>query len=112
MTFLVDALAAYRLTVLVVRDEIMSGPRNAVREWANRRRPTSEKIADALYLPVRHPKIAYLVECPWCVGVYAGLGVVAFRRLVPRLADPILRGLAVSAIVGLVAETEMAITAD
>lgn len=112
MTFLVDALAAYRLTILVVRDEITSGPRNAVLEWANQRRPTTEKIADALHLPVRHPKIAYLVECPWCVGVYAGIGVVALRRLAPRLADPLLRGLAAAAVVGLIAETETAITAS
>ena len=66
--------ATWRITRLITQDEIA----RPVRAEVHRRWPGS--------------KIAYLVECPYCVSVWAGLAVAS--GLVP---DVVIRGLAFSA---------------
>lgn len=73
---MVDGLAAYRLTRLVVDDEITSG----LRETAYR----------------VHPKCGYLVNCPHCTGVWASAAIAS--GLVP---DRVKWGLALAALVSL-----------
>lgn len=60
----VDGLAAWRLTHLVVKDEFppVKAARDAVLDHFG---PDSS--------------ISYLVGCPYCVGVWAGLAVKALR---------------------------------
>lgn len=83
--FLVDALAAYRLTMLATRDDLTEPLRGLVDER-------------------RHPVLADFVECPWCVGMYvAGLVVVA-RRIAPRWWGPVATALAYSGVTGFLAE--------
>lgn len=79
----VDALAAFRLTRLVTTDRITAGLRDRVRP-------------DTL--------AGELVRCSWCTGVWVAFGVVAARRLVPKVWAPIGDALAVAAVVGLVAD--------
>jgi hypothetical protein len=62
---LVDTLAVARITRLVVADTITED----VRTWA------------ALRLQVRgHEKVAYLLECPWCAGMWVSLAVALAHR--------------------------------
>lgn len=89
MDELLDALATYRLTKLVIEDKIL------------------EPIRDRLF--DRYPpstQIGYLLTCPWCVSMWAGIAVVASRRVSPRLWPAAARALAFSAVTGLVAEHE------
>lgn len=56
--------------------------------------------------PVTVPKAAELITCRWCAGMWVSLGVVAARRLAPRLWDPLARALAFSAGAALLAALE------
>jgi hypothetical protein len=80
---IVDGLAAYRLTRLVTVDELP--PVRAAREKIIER---SER---------RRGHLAYLVTCPYCTGVWVGLGVMAARRAAGRQWGPVGYGLALAA---------------
>lgn len=136
----VAVLAAYRLTVLVVYDEITRPLREQVRDlWLqpredhaaavaevdkveNETRITSIQCAcgveftapvDARILwkqhvaeqPTRHPRLAVLVECPWCVSVWMGALVAATGLLWAHCTwwQIIAGGLAIAAVAGPVA---------
>ncbi len=80
----VDALAAYRLTRLATTDAIADVPRTALQR--------------------RSVFLLDLLNCPWCTSVWVSFGVVAARRSVPRLWDPVATALALSAVAGFIAE--------
>jgi hypothetical protein len=112
---LVDALAAYRLTRLVTADVITEKLRDAfVREQYARRAGAEVDTASPVGLPwaqfAEHdgnaPKLATLVTCRWCAGMWISFGVIAARRLTPRLWDPIAKALACSAAAALIARLE------
>lgn len=69
LDLLVDALAAWRITHLVIADAFppVDRARQKVMTWFG---PDSS--------------VTYLVQCPYCVGVYAGAAVAAARMLAPR----------------------------
>ena len=75
-----DALAVWRLTRLATRDTITARPR----DWATGRSRFLEG----------------LLACPWCTSVWVAAGVVAARRLVPGLWEPVAEVLAASAVAG------------
>lgn len=52
------------------------------------------------------PKLAYLLTCPWCVGMYVAGAVVVLDRRPPRWWPAIRRALAVSAAAGILAGWE------
>lgn len=87
----VGTLATYRLTKLVVSDEITSDLREKV----------FEKFG-----PPEENKVSYLVTCPHCVSIYAGAAVAFSRMMAPRVAEPVLELLAYSALTGIMAERE------
>jgi hypothetical protein len=62
--FLLNTLAAARLTQLVTTDSITEPPRVAVTEWADRRRGTRP--------------LSVLINCGWCVSVWVSAGLAAF----------------------------------
>lgn len=126
---LLDALAAYRLTRLVTADTILDEPREAiVRAAYNRAAGDTETtlrqhLADVLgakagdgYDPTgwadraqadpRAPKVATLVTCRWCAGMWIAAGVVVARRLAPRTWAPLAKALAFSAGAALLARAE------
>jgi hypothetical protein len=88
LSFVKDALAVYRITRLVIQDEIAADLRDRVFERYN---PAESKLG-------------FFLTCPWCVSVWAGLGVVAARRFAPKLWDDLSTALAVSAVTGLIEE--------
>lgn len=91
------ALATYRTTKLVIDDKITEGPR----EWIFAR-----------FGDPRVSKISYLVSCPHCVSMYAGLALSLGDTVFPRTTRILARGLAFSAITGLLAEREQALTGN
>jgi hypothetical protein len=118
LALLVDALAAYRLTRLVTADTITEPARGAIIERAYRADRVTHRegvslVAEpggtwsevALNDP-EPPKLAELVTCRWCAGMWVSLGVVAARRLVPRAWRPLADTLALSAAAALLARLE------
>jgi hypothetical protein len=85
---LVDALASYRVTRLLVSDGIFDRQRDAIVDGLRRR---------------GHRKLVELSECPWCIGFWVACGVVAARRLVPRPWGPVAETFAFAAVSGLLA---------
>lgn len=87
MNFLVDALAAFRLTRLALEDTF----------------PPIERARSKLKQQVSADSWQReLMECPWCFGMYVAIVVVVVRRLAPRVWDPLANVLALSAAVGLI----------
>lgn len=81
-----DALATYRLTRLIVEDQVAAPIRNAA------------------YKRYGNKGIGYLVECPWCTSAWVGLAVATARRVAPRTWGLVAQALAFSAVAGLVSE--------
>lgn len=81
----VDVLATWRLVRLVQRDTITRAPRQAVLLWATNPTPDGTR-AQAGW-------VADLLDCPWCLAVWAALVVRLLPRWVRRL-------LAVAAVAG------------
>jgi hypothetical protein len=118
----VDALATFRLTKLVVDDQLTAEARDAVIEAAyesagraREMRHLHPEVAESRMPSVwadcvvpnddDPPKLAFLVTCPWCAGMWVALGVTALRSIAPRLWEPLARALALSAVAGLVSES-------
>lgn len=119
-TLVVDAVAAYRLTRLVTDDEILHRQREAFIARTYRWASPAENAVDAGILTggtwtetaivdtADHaaPKLATLVTCRWCAGIWIGFGVVAARRLAPRAWAPVAEALSVAAAAALLAGFE------
>lgn len=88
-------LATYRATRLLVADAFP--PIKAFRDWVERRAGDESSWA-------------YLVNCPWCVGVYVGAGVTALTALTVGLRDPFLVWAAAAGAAGFVATVEDRLT--
>lgn len=84
----VDALATYRLTKLVLDDEITA----PARDWVFER------------CDPQTTRLGYLLTCPWCVSVWAGGAVQLLRLASPRAADFTSGLLAASAVTGVLYE--------
>lgn len=80
------ALAVYRLTRLVVADELTA--------------PTREWIME------RGPRWATFITCPWCVSIWLAAGWVLLATLAPPVAWFAGALLAFSAVAGLLAGRE------
>lgn len=93
----VDVAATYRLTRIVISDEVMREPR----EWALARIDAIRK---------KHPKLAYKLEyllgCPWCVSIWASGTLLLLRRVDPALANYVSGVLAASLVTGILSDNE------
>lgn len=85
LDFAVDALATARITRLITRDTILRVPRNRL-------------------IRSEHEVGAEFITCPWCVSVWIGFGVLAARRVAPRVWGPVAVALACSEVAGVIAE--------
>jgi hypothetical protein len=109
MGLLVDGLATYRLTRLATADVISEPLRMALlrRTGAEpppgQEDPTAQEIVESLDDP---PRLATLVTCRWCAGVWIAAGVTAARLVAPKAWEPVARGLALSAGAVLLARLE------
>lgn len=105
----IDALATFRLTRLVSKDVIVRGPR----EWLIARSYRHERDAPPGSQPIdpgdwdafaasddNAPKLAKLLTCPWCVGVWMAAGVTALRSWLEDPWSPVAWIAAVAAVAG------------
>lgn len=87
---LTGAFATYRLTKLVLDDEV-----------------TRELREKAFELLDRYPnsrvsqKLSYFLTCPWCVSIWAAAALLIIRRLDEETYDAISQTLGMSAVTGL-----------
>lgn len=87
---IIDALATYRATKLVIDDEITADIRERAYQELER-------------LPKKYAtKLRYLLGCPWCVSIWAAGFLVALRLVAPNLAKYLNTLLAASAATGLI----------
>lgn len=84
---LTDALASWRLTHLIVAD-VFPPIYRARQEIENHFGSDSS--------------LTYLSNCPYCVGVYVGFGVMLARKFAPRWWGPIAEALALAAVAPLI----------
>lgn len=89
---ILDALATYRLTRLIVQDEITVEMRAAAIQQIQK-----------LPTPLAN-KLAYLLTCPWCVSIYAAAILFLLRKTTPELAAVVTAVLASSAVAGAISE--------
>lgn len=87
MRILLDIIAVVRLTRLINTDVITEPLRDLV--WSK-------------FPP--NTKIGYLLTCPWCMSVWAGLSITLLRHYFPRVADVVSTTLAASQITGTLVE--------
>jgi len=106
---LVDALATYRLTRLATTDVISEPVRLALLRKAGAEPPptaedpTAQDIVESLDDP---PRLATLVTCRWCAGVWIAAGVMVARTAMPRAWQPVSQALALSAAAVLLSRLE------
>lgn len=84
----IEALAVYRATRLLQQDDLPPLPQ--IREKLMQRYGASPWSA--------------LLDCPWCLSVWTGAGLLALRRVAPRIHDVLVRVLASSAVTGMISE--------
>jgi hypothetical protein len=93
LRLLVDALAVYRGTKLVIDDKLTEDLRARV----------TARFGDA-----DESKVGYLITCPWCVSIYLGGALSVARIVAPssKTVDAVATALALSAITGVLYERE------
>jgi Protein of unknown function (DUF1360) len=96
-----DALAVYRLAILITQDAITNGLRTLIQRPYQRlqRRNTTRAMPKGFRW--------YLVElstCPWCVSIWVAAGAIALTRLAPTVWQYAAIALACSAVAGFLAE--------
>lgn len=79
---LIDIVATYRLTKLVMEDKAAEG------------------LREFIYTHFPNGKLEYLVNCPWCISFWAGLTIFVLRRYYPEAANLLSSALAASAVTG------------
>ena len=120
MTFLIDLLAGFRLTRLIVADKLTAYNREWIIRDSYARRGDSQA---RMLIPVTAtdwtaraqddgldaPRLAQWISCSWCAGFACAVFVVLARRLAPRAWQPVAEALAISAAVGLARTAETAL---
>ncbi|NBW21311.1 MAG: DUF1360 domain-containing protein [Caulobacteraceae bacterium] len=86
VTFIIYALAAFRLTRVITTDTIFE--------------PVRERIWKKF--PASHG-FGYLITCDWCTGFYVSILFVVGFLLVPVIAYVVSLVLSISAVIGLLA---------
>jgi hypothetical protein len=88
LNFVIDALATYRLTKLVIDDEITKDLR---KKWFEK-------------FPPQSTKLGFMATCPWCAGFWVATGVVAARTVAPAAWEKAGAAFAFSAVAGMLEE--------
>lgn len=83
---MLDAIAVFRIVWFLQRDSLI-----------DRQRETIINRYGGGYL-----RLGELLQCPWCLSIWVGAGVVIARAAAPRVWGMIARGLAFSAGAGVI----------
>lgn len=89
--FIIYALCAYRVSTLIVVDEITNGMRIKIITWATKH---------------KHPMVSKWINCVWCVSIWVGAIVVVVARFAGSWAVYPCAALAFSAVAGFLSERE------
>lgn len=90
LEFVVLGLATYRLTRLIIRDEILSTPRNFF--WKK--------------FPPEKSLLGYLLTCPWCISIWVASIIQISSIINPEVTYAVGIVFALSAIAGLLTAHE------
>jgi hypothetical protein len=96
----VNALAVYRLTRFVTRDELAEPVRKVIEKEINLA-AESRLISQ----PVKN-KLLYLLGCDWCMSFWVAVLALTAENVFPRLWKPASKALAFSAVSGFLAGYE------
>lgn len=95
LNLLVDCAATYRLTRLATKDVLTQPARDRIIRWTYRDHPM---LLDAVIIndttpaawqtwaedDPNPPKLATLITCRWCAGIWIAIAVTALRLTAPR----------------------------
>lgn len=114
------SLAAYRLTRIATLDKFAEPVRERIYDrWPPDYERASWRYNSELQAVVKRastavvPKVHWfgqLIECPWCIGWWLSGAVVLAAALIGDVPLPVLTWFAVSTLVGLVGEVDVALT--
>lgn len=90
LEFLILGLATYRITRLIIRDEIFTRPRNFF--WKK--------------FPPEKSLLGYLLTCPWCISIWVASIIQISSIIVPEATYAVGAVFALSAIAGLLTAHE------
>ena len=90
LEFLVIGLATYRLTRLIIRDELLATPRNFF--WKK--------------FPPEKSLLGYLLTCPWCISIWVASFLQISSIIIPEATFAVEVVLALSAVAGLLTAHE------
>jgi hypothetical protein len=102
---IVDALALYRLTRLIVSDSITDPIRKRLLDHAKRlafQNATANQNRPTPYDSNVYGKFWNLITCPWCLSIWFAIPVIALTKLVPGVWQYPALGLTLSAVAGLI----------
>lgn len=105
----VDALSCYRLTRLVVADDLTAPIREKVIRWAYSRTGVDLDVPDVTQHAQNDrnaPRLAQLWSCRYCASVWTGAGVVLARRFAPKAWEPVAMVLSLSSLAALISTLE------
>ncbi len=92
----VQAAAAYRITRLIQEDQLPPLP------WLRDKMATAQVGIDfSKNRGKLQDQMIYMVNCPWCLGFWVSVAVLAADAIAPRVWRPLATALALSAAVGL-----------
>lgn len=90
---ILTALATFRVTKLVLDDEILSEAREAAYDQV-------AKIKNQML----REKLTYLLGCPWCISMYSAAGLLLIKAVAPKVYKYLTLVLASSAVTGIAYE--------
>jgi hypothetical protein len=90
ITFIILALATYRVTRFLTTDHLFNGPREKI---FNRFNPSESKIG-------------YLFTCEWCMSIWVGLGFVFWYTISEEITCFFAIAFALSAVASLLSAYE------
>jgi hypothetical protein len=94
---IVDALAVYRLAILITKDTITEPLRDRIIAMPKTWSSPAERISP-------RPRLAAFITCPWCVSIWIAAAVVALTNFAPTPWQYAALGLALSGVTGFLAE--------
>jgi len=94
-------LATHRITRLITTDTIFDDPRLKLQlyfeqRWENKTGRGSEETWGS--------KLAYLISCSWCTGLWVAAAVTVGTDLTAGVTAPVLTALAASTVTGVIEE--------
>lgn len=98
---LLDSLAVFRLTRLVVADTITAPLREKL---GGRRAATSMTMGGERMMVAARPRLVEFITCPWCISPYLAVLVVAAQALAPAVWIFPSAVLAFSAVAGVISQ--------